>query len=210
MAAILLLCCCCMMSSSSASGAFATGLIPGTSPHLEKVIDLKNARRYLDLSNELRLLGMELPAESEITSDDLVVRNKMIDIFGKIQEKAPSVCELHTKFDSEEYTASVNEKMKYYKKEGNESILTFKGMRDWKDYVEEYLEPTDEMKVLYENMDKSKSRSCSMRSLDDDGKCIPLRRIEVAIEENKDPCTDLKEMLELGPTELVDLIMKEK
>ena len=208
MAAILLLCCCCM--SSSASGAFATGVIPGTSPHLEKVIDLKNARKYLDLSNEMRLLGMELPAESEITSDDLVVRNKMIDIFGKLQEKAPSVCALHTKFASEEYKTSVKEKLKYYNREGNESILTFKGMKDWKDYIEEYLEPTDDMKALYRNMDKSKSNSCSMRSLDDDGKCIPFRRVEVAVEENKDPCTDLKEMLELGPTELTDLIMKEK
>jgi hypothetical protein len=63
------------------------------------------------------------------------------------------------------------------------------------------------MKELYKEVDLVKAEQCSRR--DDDGHCLPLNDYGEARREVKDTCEDLKEMLELGPAELVEQILKE-
>lgn len=206
MATILLLCCCCMMSSSSASGAFAAGLIPGTGPHFTKSFELKKLKKFIQLTNELRLISLDLP-ETELASEDLTVKNKMIEIFTKIQEKSPELCELYDEVTSQEFVDKLKESEKYYQGEGRDSIWTLGGKKDWGDYSKEYIEPTEEMKELYKEVDLVKAEQCSRR--DDDGHCLPLNDYGDARREMKDTCEDLKEMLELSPTELVEQILNE-
>jgi hypothetical protein len=57
MAAILLLCGCSMMMSSSAGGAFFAAVIPGTAPHFEKTMYLKEQRKFIDMANGTRRPG---------------------------------------------------------------------------------------------------------------------------------------------------------
>ena len=206
MATILLLCCCCMMSSSSASGAFLAGLIPGTGPHFLKSFELKKIKKFIQLTNELRLISLDLP-ETELASEDLTVKNKMIDTFTKIMEKSPDLCELYDEVTSEEFVNKIQESEKYYQESGRDSIWTLGGKKDWRDYSKEYIEPTDEMKELYKEVDLAKAEQCSRR--DDDGHCLPLNDYGDARRDVKDTCEDLKEMLELGPAELVEQILKE-
>lgn len=206
MAAILLVCCCCLISSS-AGGAFFGGVIPNTSPHFEKASELRKARKYIDLANELRLLGLEIP-ESELANEDLTIKNKMIEVFTKIQEKSSKLCEMHTEL--QELSQNIDEKMKHYMKPGNESILTLKGMKNWREYTTDYLKPTDKMKELYSKLDVTQSKNnCSLQSLDENQICKPFSSINIALEEMNDSCTDLKDMLDLGPEGLVELILEE-
>lgn len=207
MATILLLCCCCMMSSSSASGAFAAGLIPGTGPHFVKSFQLNKVKKFIQLSNELRLLSLDLPGGSGLVSEDLTVKNQMIEIFTKIQEKSPDLCELYDEVTSEEFVNKIQEGEKYYQESGRDSIWTLGGKKDWRDYSKEYIEPTEEMKELYKEVDLVKAEQCLRR--DDDGYCLPLDDYMDARREMKDTCEDLKEMLELGPAELVEQILNE-
>lgn len=207
MATILLLCCCCMMSSSSASGAFLAGLIPGTGPHFLRSTGLKKIKKFIQLSNELRLLSLDLPGGSGLVSEDLTVKNKMIEIFTKIQEKSPELCELYDEVTSQEFIDKIEESGNYYKEAGRDSIWTLGGKKDWRDYRKEYIEPTEEMKELYKEVDLVKAEQCLRR--DDDGYCLPLNDYGDARREMKDTCEDLKEMLELGPAELVEQILNE-
>lgn len=207
MATILLLCCCCMMSSSSASGAFLAGLIPRTGPHFVRSFGLKKIKKFIQLSNELRLLSLDLPDGSGLVSEDLTVKNKMIEIFTKIQEKSPELCELYDEVTSEDFFNKIQEDGKYYNEAGRQSILTLGGMKEWRDYVKEYIEPTEEMKELYREVDLVKAEQCARR--DDDGYCLPLNDFDIVRREMKDTCEDLKEMLELGPAELVEQILNE-
>lgn len=207
MATILLLCCCCMMSSSSASGAFAAGLIPGTGPHFVKSYELKKIKNFIQLSNELRLLSLDLPGGSGLVSEDLTVKNKMIEIFTKIQEKSPELCELYDEVTSQEFVDKIKESGNYYNEAGRDSIWTLGGKKDWRDYSKEYIEPTEEMKELYKEVDLVKAEQCSRR--DDDGYCLPFDDYDDARRDMKDTCEDLKEMLELSPTELVEQILNE-
>ena len=85
MASLLLLMCCCSSLSSSAAGGFITGFIPGTSPHFEKVVRMKKMRQFMDLANELRLIGTDIPREGELPGD-LTTKNAMLDSFRKLQE----------------------------------------------------------------------------------------------------------------------------
>ena len=206
MATILLLCCCCMMSSSSASGAFAAGFIPRTGPHFVKSYELKKVKKFIQLANDLRLLSLDL-LENELANEDLTVKNKMIEIFTKIQEKSPELCALYDEVKSEEFFNKIEESGGYYKEAGRESILTLGGMKEWRDYLKEYIEPTEEMKELYKEVDLVKAEKCPRR--DDDGYCLPLNDFDNAKQDVKDTCETLKEMLELSPTELVDQILKE-
>jgi len=206
MATILLLCCCCMMSSSSASGAFLAGIIPGTGPHFLRSLELKKIKKFIQLTNELRLISLDLP-ETELASEDLTVKNKMIEIFTKIQEKSPDLCELYDEVTSEEFVNKIQESEKYYQESGRDSIWTLGGKKDWRDYGKEYIQPTEEMKELYKEVDLVKAEQCSRR--DDDGRCLPLKDFGEARRDVKDTCEDLKEMLELGPAELVEQILKE-
>jgi hypothetical protein len=194
------------MSSSSASGAFLAGLIPRTGPHFLRSTGLKKIKKFIQLSNELRLLSLDLP-ENELASEDLTVKNQMIEIFTKIQEKSPELCELYDEVTSEDFFNKIQEDGKYYTEPGRESILTLGGMKKWRDYNKEYIEPTEEMKELYREVDLVKAEQCARR--DDDGYCLPLNDFDIAKREMKDTCEDLKEMLELGPTELVEQILKE-
>tara|TARA_Y100000389_G_scaffold194449_1_gene224435 strand:+ start:54 stop:674 length:621 start_codon:yes stop_codon:yes gene_type:complete len=195
-----------MMSSSSASGAFLAGLIPGTGPHFLKSFELKKIKKFIQLTNELRLISLDLP-ETELASEDLTVKNKMIDTFTKIMEKSPDLCELYDEVTSEEFVNKIQESEKYYQESGRDSIWTLGGKKDWRDYSKEYIEPTDEMKELYKEVDLAKAEQCSRR--DDDGHCLPLNDYGDARRDVKDTCEDLKEMLELGPAELVEQILKE-
>ena len=208
MAAVLLICCCSCLLSSSGSSAFVAGVIPRTSPHFEKGFQLKKAKMYLDIANELRLLGMDIP-DPLLASEDLTLKNSMIDIYTKIQEKSPTLCELHTEFSSDEFKEKLKEVKEYYEEEGRESILTFGGMKDWKEYASKYLEPTDDMKESYKNVTLSQSENCSLRSLDENKMCLPFTDTDIAGAEMTDTCTLLKETLELSPAALVDLILKE-
>ena len=195
-----------MMSSSSASGAFLAGVIPGTGPHFLKSFELKKIKKFIQLTNELRLISLDLP-ETELASEDLTVKNKMIDTFTKIMEKSPDLCELYDEVTSEEFVNKIQESEKYYQESGRDSIWTLGGKKDWRDYSKEYIEPTDEMKELYKEVDLAKAEQCSRR--DDDGHCLPLNDYGDARRDVKDTCEDLKEMLELGPAELVEQILKE-
>lgn len=208
MAAILLVCCCSCLLSSSGSSAFVAGVIPRTSPHFEKGYQMKKLKMYIDIANELRLYGMDIP-DPFLASEDLSLKNSMIDIYTNIQEKSPTLCELHTEISSDEFQKKMKEVKEYYQKDGRENILTFKGMKEWKEYMKEYLEPTEEMKERYKNVTLTQSENCSPLSLDENKMCLPFTNLELAVYEMNDTCTLLKETLEVSPADLVDLLIKE-
>tara|TARA_R110002074_G_C12132224_1_gene628261 strand:- start:168 stop:440 length:273 start_codon:yes stop_codon:yes gene_type:complete len=82
-----------MMMSSSAGGAFFAAVIPGTAPHFEKTMYLKEQRKFIDMANELRLLSTDFPTDAELAdSEDLSVKNKLVQTFSKIQEISPEFC----------------------------------------------------------------------------------------------------------------------
>ena len=211
MASLLLLMCCCSSLSSSAVGGFITGFIPGTSPHFEKVVRMKKMRQFMDLANELRLIGTDIPREGELPGD-LTTKNAMLDSFRKLQEKSPELCTLYNELTSEDARAEIKKGMKHYKKTGNESILTFSGFQDWKSYLKDMMEPTEEMKVDYGRLTEDQVRnSCTWQSQDEERKkCLPFTNVDIAIMEMKDSCESLRDMMEQQPEDLVDQILNAK
>jgi hypothetical protein len=211
MASLLLLMCFCSSLSSSAAGGFITGFIPGTSPHFEKVVRMKKMRQFMDLANELRLIGTDIPREGELPGD-LTTKNAMLDSFRKIQEKSPELCTLYNELTSEDARAEIKKGMQHYKKTGNESILTFSGFQDWKSYLKDMMEPTEEMKVDYGRLTEDQVRnSCTWQSQDEERKkCLPFTNVDIAIMEMKDSCESLRDMMEQQPEDLVDQILNAK
>lgn len=209
MASLLLLMCCCSSLSSSAAGGFITGFIPGTSPHFEKVVRMKKMRQFMDLANELRLIGTDIPREGELPGD-LTTKNAMLDSFRKLQEKSPELCTLYNELTSEDARAEIKKGMQYYK--SNESILTFSGFQDWKSYLKDMMEPTEEMKVDYGRLTEDQVRnSCTWQSQDEERKkCLPFSNVDIAIMEMKDSCESLRDMMEQEPEDLVDQILNAK
>lgn len=209
MASLLLLMCCCSSLSSSAAGGFITGFIPGTSPHFEKVVRMKKMRQFMDLANELRLIGTDIPREGELPGD-LTTKNAMLDSFRKLQEKSPELCTLYNELTSEDARAEIKKGMQYYR--GNESILTFSGFQDWKSYLKDMMEPTEEMKVDYGRLTEDQVRnSCTWQSQDEERKkCLPFSNVDIAIMEMKDSCESLRDMMEQEPEDLVDQILNAK
>ena len=209
MASLLLLMCCCSSLSSSAAGGFITGFIPGTSPHFEKVVRMKKMRQFMDLANELRLIGTDIPREGELPGD-LTTKNAMLDSFRKLQEKSPELCTLYNELTSEDARAETKKGMQYYK--SNESILTFSGFQDWKSYLKDMMEPTEEMKVDYGRLTEDQVRnSCTWQSQDEERKkCLPFSNVDIAIMEMKDSCESLRDMMEQQPEDLVDQILNTK
>jgi|TARA_B110000444_G_scaffold125226_1_gene117652 hypothetical protein len=209
MASLLLLMCCCSSLSSSAAGGFITGFIPGTSPHFEKVVRMKKMRQFMDLANELRLIGTDIPREGELPGD-LTTKNAMLDSFRKLQEKSPELCTLYNELTSEDARAEIKKGMQYYK--SNESILTFSGFQDWKSYLKDMMEPTEEMKVDYGRLTEDQVRnSCTWQSQDEERKkCLPFSNVDIAIMEMKDSCESLRDMMEQQPEDLVDQILNAK
>jgi hypothetical protein len=74
-------------------------------------------KKFIQLTNELRLISLDLP-ETELASEDLTVKNKMIDTFTKIMEKSPELCELYDEVTSEEFVNKLQESEKYYQGRG--------------------------------------------------------------------------------------------
>lgn len=209
MASLLLLMCCCSSLSSSAAGGFIAGFIPGTSPHFEKVVRMKKMRRFMDLANEMRLIGTDIPREGELPGD-LTTKNAMLDSFRKLQEKSPELCTLYNELTSEDARAEIKKGMQYYK--SNESILAFSGFQDWKSYLKDMMEPTEEMKVDYGRLTEDQVRnSCTWQSQDEERKkCLPFTNVDIAIMEMKDSCESLRDMMEQQPEDLVDQILNAK
>jgi hypothetical protein len=207
MASLLLLMCCCSSLSSSAAGGFITGFIPGTSPHFEKVVRMKKMRQFMDLANELRLIGTDIPREGELPGD-LTTKNAMLDSFRKLQEKSPELCTLYNELTSEDARAEIKKGMQYYK--SNESILTFSGFQDWKSYLKDMMEPTEEMNYGRLTEDQVRN-SCTWQSQDEERKkCLPFSNVDIAIMEMKDSCESLRDMMEQQPEDLVDQILNAK
>lgn len=205
MAALLLLCCCSMMMSSSAGGAFFAAVIPGTAPHFEKTMYLKEQRKFIDMANELRLLSTDFPTDAELAdSEDLSVKNKLIQSFTKIQEISPEFCKMHTDFNTSEAEMKA-EFEKHYDTDGK--ILTLGGMQLWSEYMNDYLKPTEDMIARYEA--KGVINDCSSDSRDVGGNCVPFDSFNTAMRDNDESCENLKDMLEQTPEEIAEQIISE-
>ena len=205
MAAILLLCGCSMMMSSSAGGAFFAAVIPGTAPHFEKTMYLKDQRKFIDMANELRLLGADLPTEAELADpEDPSVKNKLIQSFTKIQEMSREFCKMHTDFNmgKAEMRAEIK---KHYEPGGK--ILTLGGMQLWSEYMNDYLKPTEDMIARYKA--RGVMKDCSSDSRDEGGNCVPFDSFNTAVRDNDESCENMKDMLEQTPEEIADQIIGE-
>ncbi len=205
MAALLLLCCCSMMMSSSAGGAFFAAVIPGTAPHFEKTMYLKEQRKFIDMANEIRLLSTGFPTDAELAdSEDLSVKNKLVQTFSKIQEMSPEFCKMHTDFNmgAKEMRAEFE---KHY--EPGDKILTLGGMQLWSEYMNDYLKPTEDMIARYKA--KSIFKDCSSDSRDIGGNCVPFDSFNTAMRDNDESCENMKDMLEQTPEEIADQIISE-
>ena len=204
MAALLLLCCCSMMSSS-AGGAFFAAVIPGTAPHFEKTMYLKEQRKFIDMANEIRLLSTDFPTDAELAdSEDLSVKNKLVQTFSKIQEMSPEFCKMRTDFNmgKEEMRAEFE---KHYEPGGK--ILTLGGMQLWSEYMNDYLKPTEDMTARYKA--KSIFKDCSSDSRDIGGNCVPFDSFNTAMRDNDESCENMKDMLEQTPEEIAEQIISE-
>ena len=204
MAALLLLCCCSMMSSS-AGGAFFAAVIPGTAPHFEKTMYLKEQRKFIDMANEIRLLSTDFPTDAELAdSEDLSVKNKLVQTFSKIQEMSPEFCKMHTDFNMGKAEMRA-EFEKHYEPGGK--ILTLGGMQLWSEYMNDYLKPTEDMTARYKA--KSIFKDCSSDSRDIGGNCVPFDSFNTAMRDNDESCENMKDMLEQTPEEIADQIISE-
>ena len=204
MAALLLLCCCSMMSSS-AGGAFFAAVIPGTAPHFEKTMYLKEQRKFIDMANEIRLLSTDFPTDAELAdSEDLSVKNKLVQTFSKIQEMSPEFCKMHTAFNmgKEEMRAEFE---KHYEPGGK--ILTLGGMQLWSEYMNDYLKPTEDMIARYKA--RGVMKDCSSDSRDEGGNCVPFDSFNTAMRDNDESCENMKDMLEQTPEEIAEQIISE-
>lgn len=208
MASIILLMCCCSCLSSSAAGGFVAGLIPGTSPHFEKVIRAKKMRRFIDLANELRLMSAELPMAEELPGD-LTVKNAMLDAFQNLGAKSQELCNLYNELTNEEVRAEIKTGMKHYEKSGNESILTFSGFQKWKSYLDDLMKPSEETKSNYKKLTPDNvQRLCTWQSQDEERKnCLPFTSVDIALMEMKESCENLRDMMEQDPEVLVNDII---
>lgn len=204
-AVVVVLCCCSMLSSSAGGGAFFAGVIPGTAPHFVKKMHLKKQREYMDMANELRLLGADLPTEAELSdTEDLSVKNKLIDTFTKIQEKSPDFCKLHNDFKSA--GPEIKAEFRQHYAPGGK-ILTLGGMQLWAEYMDDYLKPSEDMVARYRA--KGTISGCSTDSRDEDGNCVPFHSFETAIRDSEEACEDLKDMLEQSPEEIANQVISE-
>jgi hypothetical protein len=159
---------------------------------------MKKMRQFMDLANELRLIGTDIPREGELPGD-LTTKNAMLDSFRKLQEKSPELCTLYNELTSEDARAEIKKGMQYYK--SNESILTFSGFQDWKSYLKDMMEPTEDQV----------RNSCTWQSQDEERKkCLPFSNVDIAIMEMKDSCESLRDMMEQQPEDLVDQILNAK
>ena len=204
MAALLLLCCCSMMSSS-AGGAFFAAVIPGTAPHFEKTMYLKEQRKFIDMANEIRLLSTDFPTDAELAdSEDLSVKNKLVQTFSKIQEMSPEFCKMHTDFNMGKAEMRA-EFEKHYEPGGK--ILTLGGMQLWSEYMNDYLKPTEDMTARYKA--RGVMKDCSSDSRDVGGNCVPFDSFNTAMRDNDESCENMKDMLEQTPEEIADQIISE-
>lgn len=213
MASVLLLMLCSSCLSSSGVGAFFAGQIPGTSPHFDRISMTPKFKRFVDLSNELRLVGAKLPTQDKLPGD-FTTKKSMTQTFAELSENAPELCELYDELTDENTRTKLKSDMAYYTRPGNESILTFGGFKEWKTYIKELMEPSDEMKASYNNLKLSEEQvknTCTWQSQDEARKkCLPFDNPDVAITEMKDSCELLRDMLERDPGELVDDIITAK